>query len=263
MNLAVSNIAWDASRDFEIYKMMTGYGFTGLEIAPTRVFPNNPYSHPEEAKRWAEELRGEYGFSIPSIQSIWYGRQEKIFGSQEERQILLDYTKQAVVFAEVIGCGNLVFGCPRNRFLPDGADESIAVAFFREIGNYAAAHGTVIAMEANPPIYHTNYINETKAALDLIENVGADGFKLNLDLGTMIENGEDISMLNGREHLINHVHISEPGLKPIEQRPIHEALHEMLTNSGYDGFVSIEAGKQESVEKLEEMMKYIKEVFGG
>ena len=45
-------------------------------------------------------------------------------------------------------------------------------------------------MEANPAIYNTNYINTTQEALDLIREVGSDGFRLNLDVGTMLENGE-------------------------------------------------------------------------
>ena len=136
------------------------------------------------------------------------------------------------------------------------------------IGHSAIIHGcrvgdnTVIGMEANPPIYNTNYINDTKAALDLIEKVGSIGFKLNLDVGTMIANKEDISVLSGREHLINHVHISEPGLKPIEQRWLHKELSELLNNFGYNGFVSIEVGKQENVAELDKMMRYTEEIFG-
>ena len=137
-----------------------------------------------------------------------------------------------------------------------------AVVFFREMGEYAAEHNTVIGMEANPPIYNTNYINDTKAALDLIEKVGSKGFKLNLDVGTMIANEEEVSVLAGREHFINHVHISEPGLKPIEQRWLHKALSELLNDFGYNGFVSIEVGKQENVAELDRMMRYTEEVFG-
>lgn len=99
---------------------------------------------------------------------------------------MLDYTKKAIDFAAAIGCKNLVFGCPRNRSLPAGADESVAVAFFKELGEYAYSKGTAIGMEANPPIYNTNYINDTKSALELIEQVDSKGFKLNLDVGTRI-----------------------------------------------------------------------------
>ena len=117
-------------------------------------------------------------------------------------------------------------------------------------------------MEANPTIYGTNFVNTTESAIELIEEVDSDGFKLNLDIGTMVENGESVAVLAGKERLINHVHISEPGLKAIQKRKLHEEVSEMLEKSGYNGFVSIEVGRQDEQETLLEMMKYVSSVFG-
>ena len=105
-------------------------------------------------------------------------------------------------FAAAVGCGNLVFGCPRNRNMPDGADVQIGVDFFRTIGEYALSRGTVIGMEANPSIYNTNYINDTPSALRLIEEVDCEGFRLNLDVGTMIYSGERVEILKNKVHLL-------------------------------------------------------------
>ena len=262
MKLAISNIGWSVDDDTAIYNKMINYGFEGLEIAPTRVFPKNPYDRLNEANEWAEELKAEYRFDVPSMQSIWHGRTEKLFGTEEERQALVDYTKKAINFAAVINCKNLVFGCPKNRNLPEDANRKIAIEFFREIGNYAVGKGTVIGMEANPPIYNTNFINDTQSAIKLIEEVASDGFKLNLDMGTIIENDEDISVLKGYEDLINHVHISEPGLKPIIKRKIHSKLADLLEAFSYKGYVSIEVACQEDIGELDRMMKYVKEIFG-
>lgn len=262
MKLAISNIAWQEQHDTEIYDMMKKYGYDGLEIAPTRIFPENPYDNLEEVKKWSNVLYKKYGFCVPSMQSIWFGRQEKIFGSEEERNALLEYTKKAIDFAEAAGCRNLVFGCPRNRFLPDGVDADIAIPFFKELGEYAVSRGTVIGMEANPPIYNTNYVNDTTTALKLICGVNSEGFKLNLDFGTMIQNEEEVTELEGYIPFINHVHISEPGLKVIEKREMHQRLAEILKNGGYQNYVSIEMGKQEELSAIESAMVYVREVFG-
>lgn len=261
MKLAISNIAWEQEKDQQVYELMKKYGFIGLEIAPTRIFPEMPYDKNDEAKAWSDKLKDKYGFTVPSMQSIWYGRQEKIFGTAEERQILIEYTKKAIDFAEAINCGNLVFGCPRNRNFPDGANEQSAITFFKELGDYAASKGTTIGMEANPPIYNTNYINDTISAIELIEKVDSEGFKLNLDVGTMIQNGEDISVLENKVHLISHVHISEPYLKPIEKRQMHSVLKDFLVNSNYHGFVSIEMGKVEDMAILEQKLDYVRSLF--
>lgn len=264
MKLAISNIAWNMEQDATMYKMMKRLGYEGLEIAPTRIFPENPYENLEKAAKWQKELAVEYGFCVPSMQSIWFGRQEKIFGSEQERNVLLAYTKKAIDFAEAIGCKNLVFGCPRNRAVLEGSSKELAIPFFKELGDYAADKGTVIGMEANPPIYNTNYINDTKSALELIEQVEGNGFGLNLDVGTMICNGEAVEVLEGKHKQISHVHISEPGLKPIEQRSLHKELSCFLKENVYSGFISIEMGKQEVFEEaaLEEIMCYVKEIFG-
>ena len=257
MRLSVSNIGWEEKDDSLVYNLMKKYGFVGLEIAPTRIFPDAPYDRNMEAEAWSEKIERDYGFVVPSMQSIWYGRQEKIFGTVEERQMLVDYTKKAIDFAAVIHCNNLVFGCPRNRNLPGNADASVAVSFFKELGDYAAERGTVIGMEPNPPIYNTNYINDTCSALELIEDVDSEGFLLNLDIGTMVQNSEDITELVGKVHLINHVHISEPGLKPVQDRKLHAELKQLLEEENYTGFISLEMAKTDSVSILESRMEYL------
>jgi sugar phosphate isomerase/epimerase len=262
MLLSISNIGWTEEQDSEVYGLMKSYGFSGVEIAPTRIFPESPYEKLEEAENWAKKLQSEHGFVVPSMQSIWYGRREKMFGSEEERQSLLAYTKEAVDFAVKIGCKNLVFGCPGNRSIPDGVDERLGIDFFKEIGSYAAEKGTVIGMEANPPIYHTNYINDTRSAMELIEKVDAKGFRLNLDVGTMIQNGESVEELRGKIGLVNHVHISEPHLAPIKKRALHKELRNLLLEEGYQNFVSIEMGKTERLDEWETVMAYVKEIFG-
>ncbi len=262
MKLSISNIGWSVERDEQVYMIMHELGFEGLEIAPTRLFAENPYQHIPEAKKWAQDIKGKYGYVVSSMQSIWYGRQEKIYGSEEERRFLTEYTREAIDFAEAIECKNLVFGCPRNRCVPEDYDSLVGINFFKEIGDYAAEHNTVIGIEANPPIYNTNYINDTVSALDLIKAIDSDGIKLNLDIGTMVENGEIIDLLIGKEYLINHVHVSEPGLNQLKNRNIHFELANLLKNVNYNGFISIEVCKQDNVVEIKEMMSYVKRIFG-
>lgn len=261
MNLSISNIGWTEEQDRQVYEMMSKYDISGLEIAPTRIFTEKPYEKLEEAKTWAKKIKSTYGFCISSMQSIWYGREERIFGTEEEYKFLVEYSKKAVDFAVAIDCKNLVFGCPRNRSIPDNADTSIGIRFFKEIGEYAVNKGTVIGMEANPPIYNTNYINDTISAFALIEKVNSEGFKLNLDIGTMIYNQECVEKLREKVHLINHIHVSEPNLKPIEKRKIHEDLYQLLLDEKYQGFVSIEMGRVTDTAILEETINYVRSVF--
>lgn len=265
MKLAISNIGWTPDNDQAVYDYMKSHGFQGLEIAPTRVVEGNPYEDLSKVSSWLTNMDASYGFEIPSIQSMWFGHNEKILGSKQEREFLLNYTKGAIDFASTVKCPNIVFGCPRHRAIPEGMDtneaENILVDFFKEISDYAYDKGTIIALEANPPIYNTNVMNTTKQALDMISRVDSKGCKLNLDVGTMIENKESPEELRGAINLINHVHISEPFLNPIVPRKLHEELKEVLLSEGYDRYISIEMGSKNEVSTVYESIDYVKGVF--
>ena len=261
MKLSVSNIAWTKEFDEEMYRFLASERIDGLEIAPTRIFPEAPYEKLEEASLFAAEIKRDYGLVIPSMQSIWFGRSENIFSSQEERNVLSDYTKKAIDFAAATGCGNLVFGCPRNRTFKEESEKKLAVLFFEELGEYAHSKNTVLSMEANPPIYNTNYCNTTLEAVELVKTVGSKGFLINLDVGTMIQNGEDLHVVEAAREWIHHVHISEPGLAMIKNRPFHKELAKYLRETGYDRFISLEVKTQEDIQLLKDAMHYMREVF--
>lgn len=261
MKLAISNIAWADVFNERMYQTMADMEFAGIEIAPTKLFPDIPYRQLEAAAEWSAKIQKSYGLKVASMQSIWYGKTENMFNSLEDRECLVEYTKEAIRFAEKIDCGNLVFGCPRNRNIGDGAKLTEAVSFFREIGKYAQEHHTVIGMEANPPIYNTNYINDTVAAIELIKKVDSEGFRLNLDFGTIVYNQENLDVLCDNVDLINHVHISEPGLVRITEREEHHKLADILSKGNYNGYVSVEMKQQEDTPDIVATMKYLKEVF--
>jgi len=257
MKLSISNIAWAAEYDSEIYQFLHESGFQGLEIAPTRIFPETPYDKLADAKEWARVIKSKYGLEIPSMQSIWYGHQEKIFGTAEERKMLIDYTKKAINFAEAIGCENLVFGNPKNRDTDNvQGNYPIAIDFFREIGDYALEHNTIIAIEPNPIIYNTRFLNNTEQAVEMAYKCGSDGVRVNVDLGTIIYNVEDINYLKHITKYINHVHVSEPGLAMIEKRELHVKLFSVLKEIGYERYVSIEMGRR-GIDECKQICEYL------
>ena len=261
MKLSVSNIAWTQQQDEQMYEFLSVEKIEGLEIAPTRILPETPYDRLEEAANFANGLKERYGLVIPSMQSIWFGRSENVFASEAERKILLEYTKKAIDFAKVVGCKNLVFGCPRNRSFSEGCDTRVAIPFFEEVAEYALDCGTVLAMEANPPMYNTNFCNTTKEAVDLVKTVASKGFLLNLDLGTMICNEEDLHIVDMARDYLNHVHISEPGLLMPQKRAIHKELAKYLKETNYDRFVSLEVKTQEDVQTVKDAMHYLQDAF--
>ena len=44
MKMAISNIAWDPQYNEEVFSMMENYHYVGLEIAPSIIVGEDPYS---------------------------------------------------------------------------------------------------------------------------------------------------------------------------------------------------------------------------
>jgi len=261
MNLAISNIAWTVKDDDYIYNFLKENKIKGLEIAPTRLFSDNPYNNLELAKDYSKTLFENYDLKICSMQSIWFGRNEKLFGTSEDRKILIDYTKKAIDFASAIKCNNLVFGSPKNRVIDDETQLDIAIDFFRELGDYASFNNTILSMEANPEIYGTNFINKTLENVELVKKVSSSGFMINLDFGTVIQNKENLNIIADNIDLINHIHISEPYLAKIEVRNEHIELSKILKEKNYNKFVSIEMKNLDDLDIVKQVVTYIKGVF--
>lgn len=296
MKLSISNIAWDKKYDDYMYGYLADLGFDGIEIAPTRIIEDNPYGNLKKAREF-KSLMDSKRLEISSMQSIWFGRDERIFYTEKERKSLLEYTERAIDFASVIRCKNLVFGSPKNRSyeeiiefeddvsLKGDAFEivtgskhyefndpeelnyealsnmSSGILLFEEIASYAKMNETCFSIEPNPTIYNTNFINETRQAFELAKQIKSDGFKVNVDMGTILENNEDLSVIRENLDLVNHIHISEPYLAVIEKRNLHSELAEILKKGGYKNYVSIEMKNHGDLEIVKSTMKYIHGVF--
>jgi len=136
----------------------------------------------------------------------------------------------------------------------------IAYDFFGTTGAYATDYGVYISIEPNPPIYGTNFINTTAQAFELCNKLANPGIKVNIDVGTMIYNGESMQIINDNINSINHVHISEPYLVPIEKRQFHRELLTELWKLHYSKFISIEMGSVNDIELVKNSILYIKDL---
>jgi sugar phosphate isomerase/epimerase len=259
--LSISNIAWKSEFDLFMYKYMSGNNFGGLEIAPTRIFPQNPYDNKTEAAEYAQGLISTYNICISSMQSILFGRRENIFGADEEKSALAVCTKKAIDFAAAMECKNIVFGCPGNRVMNAGQSPSDAFEFFLQIGEYAEDRQVVIALEPNPTMYGTNFINTTDEAFSFVRAVSSPGLMVNVDLGTVIYGRESLRIICDNLEFVNHIHISEPELAPVQRREIHGELSLLLKKSAYQGYVSIEMKNAGNIDLVKQSMTYVRETF--
>lgn len=261
MKLSISNIAWKKEDEEIILKYLAAKKFAAIEIAPTKIVGGNPYEKSAAARSYAAALYENYGLKISSMQSIWFGRTENIFGSEAERKILRAYTRAAIDFAAALGCANLVFGCPKNRVRRSDSDIETALSFFRESGSYAASRHVVLALEANPALYGTNFMNTTAEAVAVCKEIASPGVGVNFDFGAVIANEESWESCLDAWRLFHHVHLSEPRLALLEKRGAHREFLQELKRRGYEKYISIEMAEQ-ALPDIFRCVDYVQDVIG-
>jgi len=251
MRLAVSNIAWRPTDADACYAALAERGVHGLEIAPGLLFSAepDPFRPSDEALAAVREKLEGAGLELVSMQSLLFGVDgAALFGDLAERQRFAAGMRRAIDLASLVGVSNLVVGSPKNRVIPPGLDSAVArgwaVDTFRLLGDEAAAQGCKLAMEPNPAIYGTNFLNTIEETLEFVAAVEHPAVTINFDVGSLHLNGEYDRVgplfALARDY-VSHVHVSEPHLAPVPDREdTLERLFAALHAGGWRGWVSIE-----------------------
>ena len=246
MKLAVSNIAWPREQDAAVAELLNEAGIGGIEIAPTKLWPN-PLAATDAEIDNNRRFWKDRGIAIVAAQALLFGKPElTIFESASNREQTLEYLAGIVRVCARLGAGALVFGSPKNRrvgTLPPEEASRIAVEFFSRLGEIAANAGTCIVLEANPEVYGADFITRAAEAIALVQRVDHPGFQLHLDTGCMTLAADSIPATFDKAFpLLKHFHVSEPNLDaPGSSDTVdHAAFAEQLRERGYAGWVSLE-----------------------
>ena len=270
MKLAVSNIAWEPAEETAVLPLLRDHGIRGIEVAPTRLWPDWAGAGPDSAADWRRRFSAER-FALPSMQSILFGKPElQIFGPEPVRQATLDHFGRVAELSAALGARALVFGSPRNRdrgvLTPDEAFTH-AVDFFRRAARICSAHDTWLCIEPLPEAYGSNFATRWRQAADLVVAVDTPGFGLHLDTGCIHVAGDDpVQAVRACEGLIRHFHVSEPHLVDL-RRPLidHRRVGEALRQIEYQGWVSLEMRRpaEDPLVRIGESVAHLKACYGG
>lgn len=268
MKLSVSNIAWPAELDAEVYALLRERGVRAVEIAPTRIWPDWKGATPWAAAELRRELQRE-GLVCSSLQAIVYGRPDlKLFGSAEERAAAQRHLEGVVRIAAALGAGPLVFGAPANRDrgeLDAPTAFARAVDFFAEAGECCVAHGVELCIEPNPVDYGCNFVTTSGEGAALVRAVASPGFRLHLDAAGMHLAGEDPRRaLGDAADVLAHVHVSEPRLGDFSAPAVdHRRVAEGLRAIGWERWLSIEMrATPDSAQDVARAVDFALETYG-
>jgi D-psicose/D-tagatose/L-ribulose 3-epimerase len=219
MRLAVSNIAWNPDEDEEISGLLRRYDVDAIDIAPAKYFPDPANTSEPDAlsvRRWWQDK----GIEITGMQALLFGTEGlNVFGPAATQDAMLAHLGAVCRIGGFLGATRLVLGSPRNRDrtgLSDDETETRATAFFRRLGDIAAAEGVIVCLEPNPPRYGANFMIDSAETARTVTTVDHPAIRMQLDSGAMTINAEDpAAVLSEYANLIGHIHASEPDLVPL------------------------------------------------
>ncbi|MDR2892126.1 MAG: sugar phosphate isomerase/epimerase [Deltaproteobacteria bacterium] len=251
MRLSISNIAWDISEDALIADILADFGLTAIDIAPGKYFPA-PHKATKKDIQNVRHWWNKRGVAITGMQSLLFGTEGlNVFGDVKSQSAMLRHLEATAFIAVGLGAEFLVFGSPKNRDrsgLSDLSANSVAIDFFRRLGDMAATYAVCFCLEPNPPCYGANFMVDSLSTAEIVRKINHPNIKMQLDLGAAAINGENVNrILKEAVDLIGHIHLSEPSLLPLgdsptdhncigkllnEVLPSHIACIEMLTTAG-------------------------------
>lgn len=267
MKLAISNIAWVNQELDEYLGFVKRLGCTGVEIAPSCIWPEPVLATDHERRAFREKMR-KIGLEVVGLHALLFTRPDlQLFGSLKSREETGEYLKRLFKLCSDLGGKVLVFGSPRNRKL-NGLDYKealdIAVDFFRDLTSTAQKYNVVLCMEALSSL-ETDFLTTSNDVIYLIKNVAHPYFGLHLDAKAMIESKEDFNAtLSQYGRMLRHFHVGDPGLTPPGTTGFnHRLIGDALKACRYNGFVSIEMRCNPTLprETIEKSVRYVKEKY--
>jgi sugar phosphate isomerase/epimerase len=269
----MSNIAWSPAFDQEVAEILRDNGLSGVEIAPTRIWPHPLEADPRQANAYRRDWERR-GFPIVALQALLFGQDHlRLFEmGAKGRAEMLAYLEGIIELGARLGAQALVFGSPKARRREElGVEEArrIAADFFRDVGEAAARHDLCLCIEANPPDYGADFVLNAKEATDLVAAVDHQGFRLHLDTACMHLAGDDPAVaISTGAPVLRHFHVSEPNLAPVGESSSdvdHERGADALRACDYNGYVSVEmraVPEDGQLHSIQTAASFVRRVYG-
>src|SRR5437870_1397647 len=108
-HLAFSNIAWEPAQDAEIAAVLREAGFAGVELAPTKRWPDPTKAAAAEVRDYRAHWAA-HGLRVVAFQALLFGREDLQLFDPRTRQRLADYLTRIIDLGVELGARAFVFG---------------------------------------------------------------------------------------------------------------------------------------------------------
>ena len=241
MKLSVSNLAWGGLDFADTVAALAELGITGVEIAPTALWPSAPDVTDTDLTLLRQVL-DDHGLRVSGLQSLLYGHPEFQLLEPDRWPGLRDHLLRVLDLGHRLDADVAVFGSPKNRLrgaLDESAADELAAQFFASIVPELQSAGVVLTLEPNAPAYGADYLTTYPAVVRLADLIGSEYVQPQIDTGCLAMVGEQPAEA-AELRLPRHVHVSAPHLAPVPGEADHAPLAGSLSALGYDHWVVLE-----------------------
>lgn len=265
IRLAVSNIALPAFDHRKALKALPELGFTGVEVAPSRAWPNTwKELVPTAIDAYRKQVEAAE-LTIIGLHSLLFDQKHLgLFKGAALRAETLEFFIHLSAVCRDLGGYTLIWGGGRHRGTTTYSDAvAQTIDFFGELAISTKEHGTCFCLEPLSP-KDTDFIHSAKESLAIVEAVNMPSLAVQLDAKALVENNEVNSEIFEvvKPHLV-HFHANEPRLAALCDSQIvnHARLGQLLRDVNYDGYVTMEQiltgpeGGQDAVRRSSEILR--------
>jgi sugar phosphate isomerase/epimerase len=244
MKLAVSNIALPAYDHTETLGNLAELGFSGLEVAPSRVWKETWTGlKPSEVNAYRRSVEAG-GLRVVGLHSLFFDHPELgLFKEAMGRAKSLDFLEHLSSVCRDLGGRTLIWGGGRQRRkMPEGSAYRETIDFMADLCFRISGHGTVFCFEPLGP-ESSDFINSALEARKIVDAVSHPALAIQLDAKALFQNNEaTIDIFEAVSDRLVHFHANEPdlGVLGVSNDIDHSEMGALLNAVGYDGYVSLE-----------------------
>ena len=234
MKLAISNLAWNSS-DLDILTNLVGMGVFNIEGVPTKIDHWDRLDVQSMVK--FKHYLDIHSVEMPSMQSLFYQTDCTSFFEQEH---ILAHFERLVSYCKILSTKILVLGSPKLRTNAQDPYTKLATLFSR-LDSMIHGTGVTIVIEPNASIYGGSFFFTIQEIVEFIQENNLRNIRTMVDThNSHLQLQDPIVEFNKYFEYISHIHISECGLRPIEDSMFHRQFAKALHQSTYAGIVTYE-----------------------
>jgi len=236
--ISISNLAWDPIDNELIFKKLNSVGITHIEGVLTKI--SDWKNLTKEKLVEFKILMDKYNISMESIQSIFFG--VNCLDLTDEIIVIKHYIK-LIEYCKIFGVKVMVLGSPSLRKNIEGWENKLS-SILNQVDNLLIGTNIELSIEPNMKGYNGGYFFTLNEIVNFIEINGFKNIKTMIDTHNIkLEQLDPINEFESNIKHINHIHISEPHLKPIVEFDFHKKFSELLKKNNYNGIITYEVMK--------------------